>query len=179
MNKKLILISLLIAALILSGCVSETEEQTETAPENGGNSAGEGEAPGETGAFQEDGCGEGTMLDAKNSLCWQKDGSAFKETFGENVRRRDAEEYCANLAIGEKNWRLPTTTELSRLIKENGDADYLNENTGFTGLEQQYYWADDLEEEHDLAYVYLHRSGIIGELVIAADMINVVCASEQ
>jgi hypothetical protein len=141
--------------------------------------------------LQEDGCGEGTVLDKRTNLCWEKntlsyvEDSGLKEIYGNNldlgIHFRFAKEYCSNLSLAGKKWRLSYPTELKDLIGENGGADYLSENSPFIGLKiAKYYWVDDpeVDDKEDTSIVWFSREGYISK-TISMDYCRFICVSEN
>lgn len=94
--------------------------------------------------FEMDGCGPGTILDMKHSLCWEQNLAGTQGNFN------NARIYCTNLDLGNyaSGWRLPTIEELRTLI-ENCQIDcvhsYLNNFAGFEFfLKDKVYWSSNV-----------------------------------
>lgn len=77
---------------------------------------------------------DGTVLDAKTGLVWQR------AVDGVNRSREEAESYCATLELPGDGWRLPTVMELLTLVdvrRSNPSID----GAVFPGTRIEEYWA--------------------------------------
>jgi len=82
----------------------------------------------------------GTVTDNQTGLVWEQDNSATTET--PTYTWANAPTYCASLNSaslgGYTDWRLPSRTELSWIVKNEGSWPYIN--PVFTGTTPGYYW---------------------------------------
>ena len=91
--------------------------------------------------FEMDGCGPGTILDMKHSLCWEQNLAGTQGDFA------DAQAHCAS-RLGA-TWRIPTINELKTLT-ENCQIDcvhsYLNNFAGFNIFMSERYWSSTIDD---------------------------------
>lgn len=94
------------------------------------------------GEFSLNGCGSGTILDNVTELCWQQSPSVLQ------VNWTDAVNYCDNLNLGgHTDWVLPQKAQLLTLVQNNGfssTAVHLNNNIGFSGIQNDGYWTSTI-----------------------------------
>jgi hypothetical protein len=78
--------------------------------------------------------GDGTVVDGRSKLTWQRDVDATLRTWN------DAKTYCATLALAGGGFRLPNMKELQTLIAENA-ADPAIDATAFPGAPSESFWS--------------------------------------
>ena len=83
---------------------------------------------------------DGTITDNVTGLVWQQGNSENDADAGTNTYSFvDAATYCSNLNLASKtDWRLPSKTELSWIVENQGTDPYINPN--FTGTNAGYFW---------------------------------------
>lgn len=94
--------------------------------------------------------GDGTVLDVKNEIFWQE-CSAGTENCSYSPKPMDWEsamQYCANLKLASKKWKLPSEAQLKLLKKNNGK---IIDSSFFKDLiAEESYWSST--ENKDLRF---------------------------
>ncbi|PJZ57199.1 DUF1566 domain-containing protein [Leptospira barantonii] len=89
--------------------------------------------------------GDGTVTDIGNALIWQKctnnlSGNNCEIGGTTQLNWNDALNYCNNLSLAGKVWRLPNITELRSIVKHAGLSPVIDSIT-FPATATQYYWS--------------------------------------
>ncbi len=90
--------------------------------------------------------GDGTVTDTLSGLVWQKcsmgqtndatcSGTATTATWQNSLN------YCKNLTLAGKTWRLPSVNELKTIIDRGQAAAPFIDQTAFPGTVATYYWS--------------------------------------
>ena len=106
--------------------------------------------------FTTDGCGYGTILDKVTNLCWEQAPNTSLMNWTDAVSRCDS----LNLG-GSGNWVLPQKAQLMTLLEHSGASstyNHLNNNLGFTGIMDSYYWSNT-KYSTSLAFVVRFDNG--------------------
>jgi hypothetical protein len=79
--------------------------------------------------------GNGTVLDTKTGLVWQRNLSASTYTWEE------AKTYCTSLTLAGGGWRLPWVFELSNLVDEQRTSAPTIDLTAFPDTPSEWFWS--------------------------------------
>ncbi|MDH4262568.1 MAG: DUF1566 domain-containing protein [Spirochaetia bacterium] len=130
-----------------------------------------------------------TITDNFTKLTWQKCTMGQKnDPSCRGVRKannwNESVEYCKNLQLGDKSWRLPTAEELETIVDKRERpavkvifAPYSDLGVNFLG-----YWSSSLinsEDENSNVQTISFRDGSISEKIKSAKPITARCVSEQ
>jgi hypothetical protein len=126
--------------------------------------------------------GNGTVKDAGTGLVWQKcsAGLAPLECSGEFVRMKwdAAMQYCADLSLAGKKWRLPTVDELKAVV-DVARAEPAVDASSFPNTKGSNYWSSSyLVSNMSFA---LHVLFLSGDVYLNADTLDnyVRCVADE
>jgi hypothetical protein len=105
------------------------------------------------------------VIDRLNSLVWQ-------DTWTSEYNWNDAKNYCSSLSLDNRNWRLPTRSELLSLAKNSNLRSYFSSITNSNS-----YWTSTIFSGNGAgAYVVYFINGTYGYFAYSAER-NVKCVS--
>ncbi|WP_167481997.1 DUF1566 domain-containing protein [Leptospira andrefontaineae] len=91
--------------------------------------------------------GNGTVRDVSSGLVWQQCSAGLSSSSsacdtGSAVKYNwdNAMNYCANLTLASRSWRLPNITELNSLVDRSFSGAYAIDQSLFPNTKNSYYW---------------------------------------
>jgi hypothetical protein len=109
--------------------------------------------------------GDGTALDARTTLTWQREPDSTLLTY------QQAADYCNSLAIGRGGWRLPKVSELLTLVDPTRSNPVVDSNT-FTIRQPGLFWSASPDTGSSYGTVSL-ASGFSGSS--GSDPLQAIC----
>ncbi len=111
--------------------------------------------------------GNGTVLDTRTNLVWQKcsKGQDAKTCSGEaeEIRWDKALQYCKSLKLAGRSWRLPSRGEMFSILEEvqNKEDRYIDPKA-FPHTAPFYWTSTEVDVDHDLAWAVYFGNGNVG-----------------
>jgi len=90
--------------------------------------------------------GNGTVTDSATNLVWQQcsmgqNQDATCSGTATNATWQNAMDYCENLSLAGKEWRLPSANELKTIVDKSKSAAPYIDTTYFPSTLSNYYWS--------------------------------------